>query len=137
MKHLQRAGFAAIAMFALFSAGCMTYRTTSEWRNIKSDGSSRPYMTVQIENSGWYLFDCIPIVCGNPQKPNRNSCTWFSNTVTLQNNLNVLTNLMKQEDCTILSNLDSREMDDFYYFFLLYRRACHTSAVIFREADQE
>ena len=115
----------------------MTYRTTQLWHSVNSDGSMKPWMTVQIENSGWYLFDCIPLVCGNPSKPNKNSCRWFSNTVTLQNNLNVLDGIMDENNTSMLSNLDSRETDDFYYFFLLYRRACHTSAVLFREEDQK
>lgn len=126
-----------LAFLCMAFGGCMTYRTTAEWRNTRSDGSMRPALTVQIENSGWYLFDCLPIACGNPAKPNGNSMRWFSNTVTLQNNLDVLTAIMRENDCTTLSNLASRETDDFYYFFLLYRRACHTSAVIFSEKDQD
>ena len=127
----------ALAAAALaFLGGCMTYRATTEWKDIHSDGSSVPRLTIQIENSGWYLFDCIPIVSGNPDKPNGNSCKWFTNTVTLQNNLIVLDHVMAENNCNTMANVVSRTTDDFYYFFLLYRRACHTSAVLFRESDQ-
>ncbi|MBR1870755.1 MAG: hypothetical protein IJ802_02905 [Kiritimatiellae bacterium] len=128
---------ASTIALALTLAGCMTFRTTELWHDVNSDGSNKPFMTVQIENSGWYLFDCIPLVCGNPAKPNGNSSRWFSNTVTLQNNLAVLDGIMEEYGADTLSNLDSRETDDFYYFFILYRRACHTSAVLFRDGDQK
>ena len=131
--------FAAITvvLLAVALSGCMTYRTCKAWRDVKVDGGAVPHATIQIENSGWYLFDFIPIFCGDPQRPNANTCCMFRNTVTLQNNLIVLDRIMAEHDCTIIANMASRETDDFYFAFLLYRRACHTTAVICREEDQK
>ncbi len=131
----------AAILIAAFGAlmqlcGCMTYRKCDAWSDVKIDGGAVPYATVQIENSGWYLFDFIPLFCGDPERPNDNTCRIFKHTVTLQNNLVVLDWIMAENNCTVISNLASRETDDIYFIFLLYRRACHTTAVISREEDQ-
>lgn len=134
---MKAAKIIAVVLALLMTCGCMTYRSCSAWKDVKIENDVVPHSTIQIENSGWYLFDFIPIFCGDPDNPNKNTCRIFKNTVTLQNNLVVLDRVMAENNCTIISNLASHETDDFYFAFLLYRRACHTTAVISREEDQK
>lgn len=38
---------------------------------------------VIASNYGWYLFDCIPLVCGDPDEDWIIPCTFFRNRVTM------------------------------------------------------
>ena len=81
------------------------------------------------------MFKFIPLASGNPEKPNRLSCRWFSNTVTLQNNLNLLEQEMKNRVATRFTNLTSRNSEESFLFVLLTRNAYHTSAVLLKDAN--
>ena len=81
------------------------------------------------------MFKFIPLASGNPQKPNRLSCCWFSNTVTLQNNLNLLEQEMKTRVATRFTNLTSRNSEESFLFVLLTRNAYHTSAVLLKDEN--
>ncbi|MBQ8113206.1 MAG: hypothetical protein IJ146_08365 [Kiritimatiellae bacterium] len=119
--------FAAIIALA---CGCTTINSTTAFNGVKVDGSRTPVETVEVENSGWFLFTCIPIASGNPSRPNAFSCKWFSNTVKLKNNINVLHERMKERGVEEVSNLTSHCDDEKYLVFLLARRSYHTSAVL-------
>ena len=60
---------AAIAALAALLAGCSTV-------TVSRNGSTM----VNIENSGWYLLNFIPIASGNPASPNSFSTRLFSKT---------------------------------------------------------
>ena len=69
---------ALILMCALLG-GCATVTVSREGGTM-----------VNIENSGWYLLNFIPIASGNPASPNSFSTRLFSRTVTLENNVKML-----------------------------------------------
>ena len=83
---------------------------------------------VEIENSGWYLLNFIPLASGNPAKPNACSCRLFSKTVTLENNVKMLENIMREEKATGVADLTSFTTDEHVLIILLKRHAYHTSA---------
>ena len=120
---------------ALLLAGCTTVRYSTTFHDVKVEDGETPLEIVEIENSGWELFKFIPLASGNPQKPNRLSCRWFSNTVTLQNNLNLLEQEMKTRVATRFTNLTSRNSEESFLFILLTRNAYHTSAVLLKDAN--
>ena len=120
---------------ALLLAGCTTVRYSTTFHDVKVEDGETPLEIVEIENSGWELFKFIPLASGNPQKPNRLSCNWFSNTVTLQNNLNLLEQEMKTRVATRFTNLTSRNSEESFLFILLTRNAYHTSAVLLKDAN--
>ena len=122
-------------LLLLCAAGCASVQSSRVFHNVKTDNQHTPFATVSVENTGWFLFNLIPLASGNPALPNRADWRFFRNTVTLENNLKMLDAEMQKHGATKMANLTSRTKDDFYYFFLLYRRACLTSAVIFREKD--
>ena len=115
---------------ALLASGCTTVLKSKEFADVKTDGGSTPVATVEIENSVWLLFNFIPLASGSPEHPNRNRCRLFRNTVNLSNNMDVLKAEMASEGVTKVTNLTSHYTDEKYFFFLLARRACHTSAVL-------
>ena len=119
------------ALLALF-CGCTTINSTTAFNGVKVDGARIPIETVEIENSGWFLFTCIPIASGNPYRPNAVSCKWFANTVKLKNNIDVLHARMIERGVEEVSNLTSHCEDEKYLVFLLARRSYHTSAVLLK-----
>lgn len=120
---------------ALLSGGCMSVLKSSEFEGVKVDGGYTPAAVVEIENSVWLFLNFIPIASGNPDSPNENSCRLFRNTVNLENNMKVLNREMEIEGVTSVANLTSRYADEKYLFFILARRACHTSAVLIRSDE--
>ena len=119
-----------VAAAALFACGCTTVLKSKEFGDVKTDGGSTPVAAVEIENSVWLLFNFIPIASGSPDHPNLNRCKLFRNTVNLPNNMKVLQAELECEGVTKVTNLTSHYLEENYLFFLLARRACHTSAVL-------
>lgn len=119
----------------LLLTGCATVQYSATFHGVKVEDGETPLEIVEVENTGWRLFKFIPLASGNPKKPNRISCRWFSNTVTLQNNLNLLEQEMLARGVTRFTNLTSRNMEESFLFILLTRNAYHTSAVLLKDVD--
>lgn len=119
-----------VATILLLACGCTTVLKSKEFGDVKTEGGSTPVAAVEIENSVWLLFNCIPVASGSPDHPNLNRCKIFRNTVNLPNNMKVLLAELESEGVTKVANLTSHYSEESYLFFLLTRRACHTSAVL-------
>ena len=118
------------AAVALLACGCTTVLKSKEFGDVRADGGSTPVAAVEIENSVWLLFNFIPVASGSPDHPNLNRCKVFRNTVNLPNNMKVLEKEMACEGVEKVVNLTSHYTSESFLFFLLARRACHTSAVM-------
>jgi hypothetical protein len=127
----------ALMLLAAFAAGCTTVQYTTVYNGVKVDNGRTPIATVEIENSGWFLFGFIPIASGNPEKPDQCSCRLFSNTVKLENNYRVLERKTKEAGADSIANLTSHWTDESAFVILLKRRACHTSAVLLKPESIE
>ena len=57
---------AFVLLLLLCAAGCASVRTTRVFNGVKVDGGYTPLATVSIENTGWFLFNAIPLASGNP-----------------------------------------------------------------------
>ena len=121
---------------AMLFAGCASIRTSTVFHGVKVEDGETPIETVEVENSGWELFKCIPIASGDVQYPNRAVSRWFTDTVTLQNNLNLLEMEMKAKGATRFTNLTSRNSEETFLFILLTRNAFHTSAVLLKDPEK-
>ena len=121
----------------LLAGGCTTVLKSREFNGIKVDGDATPVATVEIENSVWLLFNFIPVASGSPIHPNSYKCRLFRNTVNLSNNMEVLRSEMMRENVHEVANLTSHYADEKYLFFLLARRACHTSAVLIQSGAND
>lgn len=127
---MSRLSVLSAALALLLASGCMTVRTTRAYNGIAVEDGRKPVVTVEIENSGWYLFTFIPLASGKVEAPNQADCRWFTNTVTVENNLKVLQEIMLRERVAEVANLTSHRSDEKYLVCLLARRAYHTSAVL-------
>ena len=115
---------AAIAALAARLAGCSTV-------TVSRNGSTM----VNIENSGWYLLNFIPIASGNPASPNSFSTRLFSKTVTLENNVKMLDKVIADEGAVAIRDLNSFTIDEHILLILFKRHAYHTSAQLLMEKD--
>jgi len=115
-------------------AGCATVNRTTAYHNVNVENGQAPIESVEIENSGWTLFKCIPLGSGDPKHPNENTYRAFTNTVTLQSNLVLLDSEIKAVGATAIANLTSRKTTENYLFIVLNRNAYHTSAVLVKDA---
>ncbi len=127
---MSRLSVLSAALALLLASGCMTVRTTRAYNGIAVEDGRKPVVTVEIENSGWYLFTFIPLASGKVEAPNQADCRWFTNTVTVENNLKVLQEIMLRERVAEVANLTSHRSDEKYLVCLLARRASPTSAVL-------
>lgn len=113
---------ALVAVLLSLLAGCATYTTTSIGGRT----------TVAIQNTGWYLFNFIPLGSGDHDNPNHCSCNLFQNSVSLESNMTILKKAMVSEKAYKAENVASRWTDERVFFILLKRYACHTSAELIK-----
>ena len=116
----------------LACAGCATIQRASDYHGMGIEGGEQPIETVEIENTGWLLFRFIPLGSGDPLQPNSKTCRFFRNTVTLQNNLEMLEDEMERTGAKRVENLTSRKTDESMFIILLTRRSYHSSAVLLK-----
>lgn len=117
----------------IFLSGCATIRQSKIFHGSKVEDNETPLETVEIENTGWKLFKFIPLGSGDPRYPNKFCCRLFKDTVTLQNNLNLLEKEMKVTGAARFTNLTSRNSEETFLFIVLTRNAYHTSAVLLKD----
>ena len=116
---------ALILMCALLG-GCATVTVSREGGTM-----------VNIENSGWYLLNFIPIASGNPARPNSCTTRLFSKTVTLENNVKMLDKVIRDEGAVAVRDINSFTIDEHVLLILLKRHAYHTSAQLLMKEDME
>ena len=115
--------FAIILACALLG-GCATVTVSREGATM-----------VNIENSGWYLLNFIPIASGNPARPNSCTTRLFSKTVTLENNVKMLDKAILDEGAVAVRDINSFTIDEHVLLILLKRHAYHTSAQLLMKED--
>ncbi|MCL1920690.1 MAG: hypothetical protein FWG50_06370, partial [Kiritimatiellaeota bacterium] len=113
------------------ATGCATVQTARNFGGMAVDGGNRPIATVVAENYGYYLFGTIPLISGTPTHPNATSCRLFEETVTLQNNLAMVSQAVKAEKGSQLANVKTtEEWTGAFSLWLVWRKIIFTSAVI-------
>ena len=118
--------WAALSLACALLGGCATV-------TVSRDGATM----VNIENSGWYLLNFIPIASGNPARPNSCTTRLFSKTVTLENNVKMLDKAIRDEGAVAVRDINSFTIDEHVLLILLKRHAYHTSAQLLMKEDME
>ena len=116
----------AVILACALLGGCATV-------TVSRDGATM----VNIENSGWYLLNFIPIASGNPARPNSCTTRLFSKTVTLENNVKMLDKVIREEGAAAVRDINSFTIDEHVLLILLKRHAYHTSAQLLMKEDME
>lgn len=123
----------ALILATVAFAGCMTSEISRTPNGMEGDGGETHLLTVDIENVGWYLFDFIPILCGDPHHVNEVSSVFFRDTLTLQNNLDELMRIAQREGTYTIGSMMSHEVSESVWVIILSRHAYHTSATLMRK----
>ena len=105
------------ALFALF-AGCINVKI------IHGDDAD----VVAVENEGYFLFQCVPLVAGNPDNPNKNSFRLFSNTLSVNTNISLLMGEISRKGAKDVSDIATFTTDESVIPVLFSRRTIQTSA---------
>jgi hypothetical protein len=89
---------------------------------------------VSIKNTGWKLFNLIPLASGDIERPNSAATLLFQDSSNLDNNIRILDHAVEKAGATGFKNLSSTIREENVLFILLNRRIYHTSAeLVFEE----
>ncbi|MCL1920051.1 MAG: hypothetical protein FWG50_03075 [Kiritimatiellaeota bacterium] len=113
------------------ACGCATMQTAKRFDGTVMEKGARPLATVAVENYGYYLFGVIPIIAGEPKHPNANTCRLFDDSVTVQNNLAMISQVVKTERGRKLTNMNTtEEWTGAFSLWILWRKTLFTSALV-------
>lgn len=106
-----------LALLFLF-AGCANVRFCNEG----------DHEMCLVENSSWLLLNAFPLVSGDPEQPNKNTCRWFTTTATLENNIKMLESARRSRGASEVRHPVSYTTEEMVLFILFKRYVYHTSA---------
>ncbi len=124
-----------LSLAAAFVCGCATIKRLDGNRYVPVGEGSTPVSIVHIMNTNWLLLSFIPIVSGNPQRPNEKSLRWFCDTVTLQNQMTMLESEVQRAGASRAENVFTACTSESVFMFLLQREKMHTSAVLVKDVE--
>ena len=121
MKTIVRS-FGVLAIVSLLLSGCVSV-------DVTKDGGRE---TVLIENSVCKIFCSLPLVSGDPDYPNQEVASWFTDTVSLKTNIRLLDEAAERAGATGYRNLASHLDDETIVPLILKRKIYMTSAELVR-----
>lgn len=107
-----------LAVLSALFAGCTTVKT------IHSNDAD----VVAVENEGYYLFQFLPLVTGNPNSPNKCSCKMFSNTLKVKTNMRLLSEEIARKGAKEVSDIATFTTEESIIPILFCRKTMQTSA---------
>lgn len=123
-----------VISFSLFVSGCATVQKSETFPKINELSPIQPVASIVVENYGYYLFGIWPLWCGDVENPNSAGCDWFTDTVTIDNNVK----LIKKEadsygDDVSLGELKTEvKTSGSFSAWILWRKIITTSACVFK-----
>lgn len=122
-----------VSLPAVLLSGCATTRVSSSFpENAVVDGG-RPLAVVHAENYGYYLFSVVPLFAGNPDRQNENSMTFFTDTVTVENNRKMI--VRHAEELGAVSIADVRNHTDWtggFSLWIVWKQVLSSNAVLLK-----
>ena len=114
-----------LILAALMFGGCTVIETSRQGDRTM----------VSVMNTGWYLFNFIPLASGDPSAPNSHNPIFFRKTVNLENNVKMLDYAMRKEGASGFREIVSHTTDETFLFILVKRHACYTSAELLYDVE--
>lgn len=114
----------ALLVFSLLGAtvGCTGVQVCSE------GGTNM----ITASNEGLFLLSCIPICSGDPEYPNQQVASWWTNTVKVETNVKLLEGKAAECGAHGMKNLVSLHDSTSYLWFILKRKTCRSSAELLK-----
>ena len=117
---------AILSLLALALCGCATVSYSDKGGKTMVD----------VANTGWYLFNIIPLASGNPESPNECDFRLFQQTTTLENNIRMLDYAATERNASGVKDVSTYTSDECVFIILLKRHIIHTSAeLVITEKD--
>lgn len=113
--------FACMSSLVFLLQGCASVSVATEDRDM-----------IVVQNSGAFLFYCLPLCSGDPNYPNQEVCNWFENTVKVETNVRLLEAEATRRGATGYRNLVSHIDDEVAIPLILKRKIYRTSAELVR-----
>lgn len=106
---MKRPATLLLAVAALALGGCFSFDAAT----LPRTGDEH----VLVSNYGWYLFGCLPIVCGNATTPEERTGPWafFRDDVTMEKIQSRLTNYAARRQGRALGDLTYRVTDEIFF----------------------
>ena len=122
-----------ILFFAMASlvSGCATVRTLPGTADVKIEGHE-VVETVEVSNTCWEFFSCLPIASGDVENPNGCWCIWFSDTETLANQMKMLEAEAARVGASRALSVTTVTTDEVWIPILFLIEKIHTSAVLIK-----
>jgi len=86
------------------AAGCVSVQRTTrvaQAGTVIQGTPGAPAEHIHVSNFGYYLFNCIPIFCGNTATDHIGETAWFSDEVTLPKTQGIMVEVARNRRCQI------------------------------------
>jgi len=120
MKSIRAKGAAVVLL--LLGTGCANFQKTSNAAlyNLEVIGTEgRPQEVVTVSNYGYYLFNFLPIFCGNTVEGRLGNTVWFQNHVTLERTQGVMLRQIKDQK-PLVTNLQPHSYETCFFSVIPY-----------------
>jgi len=100
MKQMKIGAYAAASLVLM--TGCVSVQQTNRVApaGVTLQGTAgTPAEHLHVSNFGYYLFNCIPIFCGNTAEDRHGNTIWFSDEVTLAKTQNIVVDHVRARNC--------------------------------------
>ena len=125
---------AALLLALAACAGCSTTLTRLPPPRALKTAGVVPIEAVEVSNANLLLLSFIPIASGDPAAPNAGECCWFTDTLSVANQLQMLEAEAARVGATRAVEVATLKTDEALFFFLLQREKMHTSAILVKDA---
>jgi hypothetical protein len=120
MNHNHMGGFLLVLL--LFGTGCVNVQKTSNaalhnLQVIEAEGT--PQEVITVSNYGYYLFNFLPLFCGNTQEGHIGNTVWFQNHVTLERTQGVMMREIKEQK-PLVTNLQTHSYETCFFSVIPY-----------------
>lgn len=118
----------------LFVSGCATMQKSESFPKINELSPNQPVASIVVENYGYYLFGIWPLWCGDVENPNSAGCDWFTDTVTVDNNVKLIEReaLSYGAESTLGELKTEVETSGSFSAWILWRKIITTSACVYK-----
>ena len=123
-----------LAALAVALGGCSATMThLPKPQGMKAAGVE-PLEAVEVSNANLLLLSCIPIASGDPAAPNAGECRWFTDTLSVANQFQMLEAEAARVGATRAIEVTTLRTDESLFFILLQREKIHTSAILVKDS---
>lgn len=133
---MKRLKLIASLLAAALLCGCATSYVHTEFTpELKADGKE-PVAVVVVENYGYYLFGFLPLFAGNPDKANANTLAVFEDTVTIENNQEMIIAEIDKLNTpyTITHMRDSVDWTGSFSLWIVWKQVLTSNAMVVKAA---